>query len=233
MMHSSVDEQAKHELGSSALIGVTLDQRTKSKIAERPRTRGIEKLRAALSVLTPTKARTRWQKVKRTAINVFLGFHVVAITLWCIPIDSPVIPLCKQLIRPYFLWSGLFQSWDMFAPTPKSANSYLEAVLIYEDGSRKTWAFPRMDQLGLTDKYFKERYRKFTESLVREENEPLLVDAARYIARLNSSPNMPVKTVVLVQNYSYIVPRPDGSYVPEPWQKHILLGYGVRPEDLK
>ena len=177
---------------------------------------------------------TAWaQRTKRLAINFFLAFHVVAIVCWSMPFDSPLLPLGRSLVAPYFLWSGLFQSWDMFAPIPKAANTYIEAIIIYKDGSRKTWTFPRMEQLGLTEKYFKERYRKFTDNLPREENDALLLDVARHIARLNSSPSSPVKTVILIQKWSFIAPRPDGSYVPEPWQQHILLGYGVRPEDLQ
>jgi len=173
------------------------------------------------------------RRVKYIAINVFLAFHILAIACWCMPLDTPLVPLCRNLIRPYFLWSGLFQSWDMFAPIPKAANTYVEAVVIYTDGSRKIWTLPRPQQLGLTERYFRERYRKFADNLPLEENEALLPDAARYIARLNSTSAKPVKTVILIQRFSFIVPRLDGSYVAEPWEQHILLGYGVRPEDLK
>lgn len=173
------------------------------------------------------------QKTKYIAINVFLAFHLLAITCWCVPIDSPLIPLFRNLVRPYFLWAGLFQSWDMFAPVPKGANTYIEATLVYKDGSRKTWTFPRMEQLSLTERYFKERYRKFAEYLQRDDTDDLLPDAARYIARSNSSPGNPVKTVILIQKLSFIVPRPDGAYVPEPWEQHILPAYGVQPQDLK
>jgi hypothetical protein len=89
-----------------------------------------------------------------------------------------------------------------------------------------------MEQLSLTARYFKERYRKFEENLQREESDALWPDIARHIARINSSPSNPVKTVILIQKLSFIVPRQDGSYVPEPWDQHILFGYGVRPEDL-
>jgi len=61
------------------------------------------------------------QRAKYIAVNVFLIFHILAIACWCLPIDSPLIPLCRNLVRPYFLWAGLFQSWDMFAPVPKGA----------------------------------------------------------------------------------------------------------------
>jgi hypothetical protein len=173
------------------------------------------------------------QRAKQVAVNLFIVFHLVAIACWCVPIDSPLIPLCRNLIRPYFLWAGLFQSWDMFAPVPKGANTYIEATLLYRDHSERTWTFPRMEQLGFEEKLFKERYRKFAESLQQDELDDLLPDAARYIARLNSSPGNSVKTVILIKRGSFIVPRPDGSYVSEPLEPRILLGYGVRPEDLK
>lgn len=173
------------------------------------------------------------QKAQHIAINIFLIFHILAITCWCLPIDNALVSLCKERVRPYLLWSGLFQSWDMFSPNPKSANTYVEATIIYPDKSRTTWAFPRMEQLSLTERYFKERYRKYAENLPLETNDALLPDAARHIARLNSTPLHPAKTVIVIQKWSFIVPRADGSYVPEPWDQHILYGYGVRPEDLQ
>jgi hypothetical protein len=173
------------------------------------------------------------QKAKRLAVNLFITFHLLAIACWCVPVDSPLIPLGQSLVQPYFLWAALFQSWDMFAPVPKAANTYIEATLIYKDGSRKPWSYPRMEHMTLTEKLFKERYRKFADNLQRGELDDLLLDAARHIARVNSSAENPVKTVILTQKFSFIVPRPDESYVPEPWQSHILLGYGVQPEDLR
>ena len=173
------------------------------------------------------------EKAKYIAINAFLLFHILAIACWCLPMDIPLVARCNDLLRPYFRWSGLFQSWNMFAPIPKTANTYLEATVVFQDGSRTIWTFPRMEQLGLTGRQFKERYRKFAEELARDENDALLPDAARRIARLNSTASNPVKTVILVQKWSFIVPRPDGSYVPEPWDQHVLYGYGVKPGDLK
>src|SRR5262245_22038809 len=79
---------------------------------------------------TSDQSASLMEKAKRTAINLFLTFHLVAIACWCVPIDSPLIPLFRDLVRPYFLWAGLFQSWDMFAPIPKEANTYLEATIL-------------------------------------------------------------------------------------------------------
>src|ERR1700731_1337925 len=97
----------------------------------------------------------RWQYV---AINGFLIFHTLAICCWCMPFGSPFIAACREALRPDFVWSGLFQSWDMFSPLPKSANAYMEALVLYKDGSTTIWGFPRMEQLTLTQKYSKERY---------------------------------------------------------------------------
>jgi hypothetical protein len=184
------------------------------------------------------KKQTYWNRVqldraKRVAINLFLGFHILFIACWCLPLDTPGLTLCRNFVRPYFVWAGLFQSWNTFAPTPWSANSYLEAIVVYQDGSRQIWSFPRMEQLGLSERYFKERYRKFSEDLQNDENDALWPDVARYIARANSTAANPAKTIILVQVSSAIVPSAEGSYRPEPWDQHVLYGYGVKPEDLQ
>ncbi len=169
----------------------------------------------------------------RVAINLFLGFHILAIACWCLPFNASIFTWGRDFVRPYFLWAGLFQSWDMFAPTPALANTYVEAIVIHKDGSKTTWTFPRMEQLNLTDRYIEERYRKFSENLQKDENDALWPDVARRVARINNTASNPAKTVILVQKWSPIVPREDGSYQPEPWDQHILYGYGVKPEDLQ
>jgi len=173
------------------------------------------------------------KRAQYIATNAFLLFHIVGIVCWCIPVRSPSLVLCKSLVKPYFRWSGLFQSWDMFAPAPRSTNSYVEATIIHQDGSRNTWTFPRMEHLSLTERCFEERYRKFEESLQSDDNDALWPDVARQIARLNSSPSNPAKTVILIQKWSFIVPSTDNPYVPQPWDQHMLYGYGVRHEDLR
>lgn len=179
------------------------------------------------------RALSRMDGLKRPLISIFLAFHIVAIACWCIPIDIPGIEVVRKMVRPYFLWSGLFQSWDMFAPSPKSANTYVDAQVVYKDGTREVFTLPRMECLSLSQRFFKERYRKFTDNLVDQRFDLLPTDVARHIARTKSSPQNPVKLVVLVFNFSFIAPGPDGSVVSQPWDQHVLIGYGVRPEDLR
>ncbi len=177
---------------------------------------------------------SRLQNVKRIAINVFLVFHLVAITCWSMPFAGPLVRVVRDSVRPYIVASGLFQSWDMFSPDPKGINSYLEAVVIYQDGSTQLWSFPRMELLDMPERYQKERYRKYEENLENNVNAPLWPDAARYIARLTSSAGHPAKTVMLVVRWSDILPptadNPNGR---GPWQVNVFYTYAVKPEDLK
>jgi hypothetical protein len=173
------------------------------------------------------------QKMKYFAINAFLLFHIVAISCWALPLDNPLIFSVRKLVRPYFIWSGLFQSWDMFSPEPKRVNSYLEAIIIYTDGSSTLWSFPRMELLGSDERYAKERYRKFEENLQNDLYSGLRPDTARYIARLNNQKSSPPKTIMLVVRWSDIIPRTDDTYDRGPWNSNIFFTYDVQPEDLK
>lgn len=174
------------------------------------------------------------QTIKRIAINTFLLFHIVAITWWCIPLDSPLIVNLRNLVRPYMLWSGLFQSWDMFAPSPRNINSYIEAVVIFKSGRTQTWKFPRLEKLSFPQREFKERYRKFSENVQNDANSALWPDMARRIARLHQSASDPPAIVVLVRHWSEIKP-PSAvrSDRPEPWRANIFFEYTVSPQDLQ
>jgi len=183
--------------------------------------------------IAPPEPKGMRSKAKYAAINVFLVFHIVTIACWCIPIGSPLTLGVRQLVRPYFVWSGLFQSWDMFAPNPKTANSYVEAIVIYQDGSTELWSFPRMELMTLAQAYVKERYRKFEENLENDEFSALWPDAARYIARLKSNHASPPKTIMLVVRWSQILPPQSGSYDRGPWDANVFYKYDVKTEDLR
>jgi hypothetical protein len=170
---------------------------------------------------------------KRIAINGFLLFHLLGVTFWSLPLVNPLTMAVRNAIRPYFLWSGLFQSWDTFSPSPKTVNSYVTAVVLFKDGNTRNWEFPRMEQISLTQRYSKERYRKFVENLKDDTNAALWPDAARYVARRNNTGPSPVRMVLLVRHWSDIVPRNDDSYTPAPWDAHLFYGYTVQPGDLE
>lgn len=175
---------------------------------------------------------TRFVPIRRAAIQSFLAFHLLTISCWCLPLTTPLAVLCRSAVRPYFLWAGLFQSWDMFSPNPKDTNSYIEAIILYEDGSTRTWAFPRMERLSLEQRRYRERYRKYVENLKEDRNAALWPDAARCVARLNDTGPYQVEMVLLVRYWSHLVPRPDGSFGAAPWYQQVFYAYRISPGEL-
>ena len=173
-------------------------------------------------------------RAARILISAFLAFHLFAIVSWCVPLDSPLISVCRNAIRPYMLWTGLFQKWDMFAPDPSKLNCYMAAQVVFRDGHSALWTFPRMENLGIIDKYFKERYRRYAnDSIRRDANAAAWPDAARCIARLNNSLSNPPVAVNLIRYWSEVPPpASNGPYQPAPWQQHVFFGYTVSPGDL-
>jgi hypothetical protein len=166
------------------------------------------------------------------AISVFILFHLIAITCWAVPWNVSVMRELKELIRPYMAWSGLYQSWDMFAPNPKSIDSYIKAVVFTGDRRMKVWTFPRMEELGFAERYQKERYRKFEETLPEQRYEALRPGVATHVARLFNSQVDPPDKVVLIEFRSDIKPGADESYVPVPKPNVFYEGY-IQPGDLR
>jgi len=93
-----------------------------------------------------------------------------------------------------------------------------------------------MEELGYTQRYFKERYRKFASEYVRMDSfAAIRQDVARRIARLNNhdSSNPPVAVLLVWYSSQIAPPGPDGSYRSTPLQANILFTYFVKPGDLK
>lgn len=174
-------------------------------------------------------------EVRRAIVNVFIMFHVAAILATCLPIQSLIVSNFKERVRPYMLASGLFQNWDMFAPDPLKLNIRVDAEITYANGETRTWKFPRMDELGYVERYFRERYRKYSTEYLRVDTYAgLRPDAARYIARLNNQPSNPPVTVSLFRSWSEMKPmRPDGVYEEDAWTRVNFFTYQVTAGDLQ
>lgn len=170
----------------------------------------------------------------RGLISVLLLFHLVVITCWALPVETFPVPQVKRLVRPYMLWTGLFQSWDFFSPHPKAENSYVEAIVITQSHRQLVWAFPRMEQLGYGQRYVEERYRKFTEVLPDSKYALLWPDVAMHIARQVDDPADPPAIVLLVNVSSPIEAGIDPRRVPPPkpnifYEYIVSLPSGVEP----
>jgi hypothetical protein len=175
----------------------------------------------------PTPGRTRGQSrpqtrpewenqearaLRRGAISAFILFHLFVITVVAVPLKA--FSGVKEMVMPYMRWSGLFQSWDMFGPDPVKVNAYVKAVVISRDRHMQVWSFPKMEDLGLEERFRKERYRKFLEVLPQPQYAPLWPDVATHLARSLNNPADPPDKILLIEFQSDIHPGSDDS--PEP-----------------
>ena len=46
------------------------------------------------------------ETLRRSAISVFILFHLIAITCWALPLDFSALRSVRELIQPYMAWSG-------------------------------------------------------------------------------------------------------------------------------
>ena len=152
--------------------------------------------------------------LRRGAISAFLLFNLVAIA--CVSIPLQALSGAKEMFMPYMRWSGLFQSWDMFAPDPQSLNSHLKAVVITRDRHIKVWPFPRMEDLSYGQRFLHERDRKFAEILPQPQFAPLWPDVASHVAGFFNDPADPPQKVFLIQFGSAIQPGAAQEETPRP-----------------
>lgn len=174
----------------------------------------------------------------RLAVNLFILWHLFALTIWLVPNNSAIVQGCVGLVRPYMTLTGFAQSWSMFAPMPDRLDVTLEARILYADGETRSWFFPRMARMGYARRFEEERWRKLVEIATHNNGTQMLCSAmARYAARANNfdSQNRPV-SVELFQHSRQI--PPPGDPIPPIKVEPLQTGNGpsitpVHPEDLK
>lgn len=166
---------------------------------------------------------------RRAAINVFILFHLVAIACVAAPVDFAPVEIVRELVHPYFLWAGLFQRWDMFAPDPPTVNSYIKTVVISQDRHMRVWSFPRMEELSFAERYQKERYRKFSDVLPQPQMALLWPDVAGHVAGQFDNQTSALDKVLLIEFQSEMHP---GATTDPPYTPSIFYEDYVHPEPL-
>lgn len=180
--------------------------------------------------MEPARNAPRWLKL-------LVGFHVLAITVWSLPPSSPGVKrglveptrsewllyyndvyLRYSPIRQYVLTLGFFQSWDMFAPNPTNRDIWCDAVVRYQDGSERTYQYPRVFEANYFEKYRIERYRKYYERVNLDDFAFLWPDFAQRVATImDDQANPPV--LVTLRRHFIVTPRtvPFGEYSSNLW----------------
>jgi hypothetical protein len=184
------------------------------------------------SVRSSQSANAEGHGFLRGAISIFLLFNLIAITSWALPLNVPPLREIKELVRPYLLWTGLFQSWDFFAPNPKPVNSYMEAVALTQNRHTRVFDFPRMERLSVGKRYREARYRKFAEVVCDPRYAALWPDVAKHVAWLLNSATDPPQMVILMKFEAPIQYGVSQAHEPVP-KPQFFYEYYVSGEDLR
>lgn len=114
-----------------------------------------------------------------------------------------------NVFRGYIIFLGLDQNYSMFAPTLRTKNRHIFALITFHDQSSVIWFYPRMERLKYWQSMFKERYRKFGNDNIVELNFKMFwPDFARYIARLHTCPgNEPDLVSIYISEENMVEPR--------------------------
>jgi hypothetical protein len=162
-------------------------------------------------------------------ISAFVAFHFTGIALWLSP-PTRFQQVFVEPFRPYINMAAMWQSWSVFAPTPKTWNIYCSARIYYNDGTHSDWTFPRIDKLSLTERMVNERYRKWiSEGVVDSKNAIIWPDCARWVLRNHALKGKTPTKVELIKHWAYIDPPAKGiaKPSPEPNQQHAFYRYIV------
>ncbi len=122
--------------------------------------------------------------------------------------------------------TGFWQYWDMFSPNPASVDLYLEADVVYKDGTTYRFKYPRIYDLPIPKKYFKERYRKFYENVNQDNQSSIRPHVAQRIAlECFDNPQNPPVEVTLIRHFNIVEPpgqEPDPEYTVVRFYTHVV-----------
>jgi|GEM_PF-3067356 len=181
------------------------------------------------------------QKLLRSAIFIFIAFHLSAVVLCSFPGASRTRRKIGVFFGRYVRFVNVEQNWAMFAPDPYANNSFIRAEVRHSDGTTSWTAPPRMAELGRGDRYSLERYRKWSDDYIRTDSYPdYWPPAARYFARkaYTAKRNPPVE----VSLWRFWIPienplirfEPAGYRVAESkMNRYRYFSMKITPEDLR
>ncbi len=144
----------------------------------------------------------------RFLISAFILWQLLMITFWLMP-PSATQQLLYKPLHSYLWMVGCDQNWNMFSPNPSDLDVYMSAQITYQNGTQKTWVFPRMHSLGILAKYQQERFRKFIENAHLDVHSAVWPYVAKFAARANNNQptTNPVVHVELIRTWQ-VIPAP-------------------------
>lgn len=174
---------------------------------------------------------------RKIAASTFIVAYICITTLSLLPVSKLRNALLDP-IRPVILYTGLWQSFILFAPDPPTSNVDLTARITLRDGQTFTWRRPDTSRLNLFERCEKQRTVNFSTYYVNY-NDVFQPDFARYLARLYKPADASnVPTSVTFERHWADIPAPSSGALGVPTGPLSAQGncvvstYSIKPTDL-
>lgn len=119
--------------------------------------------------------------------------------------DKPYKETILTYLEPVISTFGLRQRWNLFAPDLVRVNQYSTVLLTYEDGSIRLYEWPRLDKLGVVEKFSHQRIRRFvTEFWARPRYKAFWPVSSRHLEKAFSLPDNAVTRVEFGFNFNKV-----------------------------
>lgn len=160
------------------------------------------------------QARLESSIVGRVLISTLIVVIVGGVGAWNLP-ESQLSQRAQLRVRPFINATGLDQTWSVFAPDPPRKELELEARIVYDDGTERTWRVPSRDPvLGAYGDY---RWLKWAEWMTTGASVTMWGPAAAWIARSEQRAGRRPVSVSLVRQ-AYDLPIGEGRTAPQPFE---------------
>jgi len=173
--------------------------------------------------------------LRRWPTILVVGYAVAAFS-WTMPASLfPPKPIIDRVAVGPFLLLGLWQSWDMFSPDPRTIDICVELRCINRDGTSDRRMLSDMVAMGYYERWQKDRWRKYFNDHLRLDDEHALWQPfAEYAARRLREEGHDPAAIELVRWWRPCDPaiRPDlrADVRQTPWQNYVFHRWGVPRE---
>jgi len=173
--------------------------------------------------------------LRRWPTILVVGYALAAFS-WTMPASLfPPKPVIDRMAVGPLLLLGLWQSWDMFSPDPRTIDICVELRCTNRDGTSDRRMLSDMVAMGYYERWQKDRWRKYFNDHLRLDYERgLWQPFAEYAARRLREEGYDPAAIELVRWWRPCDPaiRPDlrADVRQTPWQSHVFHRWGVPRE---